>query len=256
MNGVLVIGNPIASFGYVKDPCSPIITFTNNSLNANSYQWIFGGANASNQINPSFNFSNPGTYTVALIAQPGSVCADTIIQTIVVSYFGVTADFNYQNPQYTNDVQFANLSQNALTYEWSFGDGFGSTAYEPFHAYDQMGEYTVCLRATNFIGCSDVICKNIKVDSDWTLYVPNAFTPNADGLNEMFYAYGTNIKKYNLTIFDRWGEKIFTSDDMHVGWDGKYKGKFVQEDVYVWLINFVDIHSKSHEKTGHVTVIK
>lgn len=253
---VTIFGAPIPAFSYIQDPCSGTVTFTNNSINATSYQWNFGGANSSNLTNPTFNFNKPGTYTVSLTAQPGFPCATTITQIIVVNYTEVIADFNYNNPQYTNDVQFINLSQNAIKFEWSFGDGFGATTFEPAHTYSQMGEYTACLMATNVLGCYDVICKKIKVDADWTLYVPDAFTPNADGLNDLFFAKATNISKFSIMIFDRWGEKIFSSDDIMNGWDGKYRGKLVAEDIYVWKINFTDIYSKSHEKVGHVTVIR
>jgi gliding motility-associated-like protein len=255
-NPVTISGNPVPAFSYIQDLCSGTVTFTNNSINATSYQWNFDGANSSNLTNPTFNFNKPGTYTVSLTAQPGFPCATTIVQTIIVNFIGVTADFNYNNPQYTNDVQFINLSQNAIKFEWSFGDGFGATTFEPAHTYAQMGEYTTCLMATNSIGCHDVICKKIKVDADWTLYVPDAFTPNADGLNDLFFAKGTNISKFSMMIFDRWGEKIFSSDDIMSGWDGKYRGKLVAEDIYIWKINFTDIYSKSHDKIGHVTVIR
>ncbi|MBP7808083.1 MAG: PKD domain-containing protein [Bacteroidia bacterium] len=253
---VTISGAPVALFSYIQDPCSGTVTFTNNSINSTSYQWNFGGANTSNLTNPTFNFNKPGTYTVSLTAQPSFPCASTVTQTIVVSFMQVTANFSYHNPQYTNDVYFTNLSQNAIKYEWSFGDGFSATGFEPSHTYSQMGEFTTCLLATNSIGCSDIICKRIKVDSDWTLYIPDAFTPNTDGLNDLFFAKGTNISKFTIVIYDRWGEKIFSSDDIMIGWDGKYKGKLVQEDVYIWKINFTDIYSKSHEKTGHVTVIR
>jgi gliding motility-associated-like protein len=218
--------------------------------------WYFGGSGSSSETNPTFNFNNAGTYTVLLVAQPGVSCADSVRQIITVNYYPVHADFTYENPIYSNDVNFFNLSSNGYSYEWSFGDGYGSTLYEPTHSYEQMGLYTVCLKTTNFQGCSDVICKNINVDSDWTLYVPDAFTPNDDNINDIFHAYGTNIKNFHMDIFDRWGEKIFTSDDIHDGWDGTYKGKLVKDDVYVWKINFTDCHSKAHDKAGHVTFIR
>ncbi|MBK7667998.1 MAG: PKD domain-containing protein [Sphingobacteriaceae bacterium] len=173
---ITITGVPTALFSYIKDPCSAIVTFTNNSINATSYQWNFGGANSSNITHPVFDFNHPGTYTISLIANPGLSCADTIVQSITINYMGVVADFTYQNPQYTNEVYFTNLSQNAIKFDWIFGDGTAvENVFEPSHTYDLMGEFTVCLRATNTIGCDDIICKKIKVDSDWTLYLPDAF---------------------------------------------------------------------------------
>jgi gliding motility-associated-like protein len=255
-NTVNINSNPAAAgFIYTTDICSGTVTFTNTSMNANSYQWYFDGTNTSTEINPTFNFT-PGTHTVTLIAEPGSTCSNSVVAIITISENPVHADFIYENPSYTNDIFLSNLSYNASSYEWSFSDGTGSTLFEPSHTYEMMGVFTICLKATNHLGCTDVICKEIKVDPDWTLYVPNTFTPNEDGLNDMFFAKGTNIRNFQMEIFDRWGEKIFASDDIMKGWDGTYKSQNVTQDAFTWKITFVDCYSKAHEKTGHVTVIK
>jgi gliding motility-associated-like protein len=95
------------------------------------------------------------------------------------------------------------------------------------------------------------------------LYVPNAFTPQGgfgDGLNEIFYAYGTNIIDFKMSIFNRWGQKLFETVDIHKGWNGVYKGNLVQMDVYVWKAEVSVEESsgvfKDYTKTGTVTVVR
>ncbi|MFI5140111.1 MAG: T9SS type B sorting domain-containing protein, partial [Sphingobacteriales bacterium] len=82
------------------------------------------------------------------------------------------------------------------------------------------------------------------------------FTPNYDGLNDVFLVYGTGITKLEMYIFDRWGEKLFYSNDQLKGWDGIYKGELCKDDVYVYLVNFTGLDNSKHTKTGHVTLMK
>jgi gliding motility-associated-like protein len=98
---------------------------------------------------------------------------------------------------------------------------------------------------------------NIR-DDDATLYVPNAFTPTGDGLNDLFIPLSTGIVMYNMKVFNRWGEMIFETDDLDTGWDGRYKGIFVQDGVYVWIINYRTncTGNKYLRKIGHITLYK
>ena len=98
---------------------------------------------------------------------------------------------------------------------------------------------------------------------DWcpyTLYVPNAFTPNGDGLNDVFYAYGTNLQEFQLIILDRWGLKIYETTDLHEGWDGTYRGRDAQLDVYVWKVLYtvetLEGNMKNNEMIGTVTLVR
>ncbi len=253
---VTITNPPVASFNYTASLCSGLVTFSNTSLNSSSFLWDFGNGQSSSLTNPMYTYNGQGTYTISLIAFPGSPCADTVTKIITIKYTTVIADFNYQNPEFTYDILFNNLSVNASLYVWDFGDGSNSGIENPNHTYNFAGDYTVCLEASNSLGCKDLICKKISVKPDWTLYVPNTFTPNEDGLNDIFYTYGSNIISFKIMIFDRWGEQIFYSDDMRKGWDGKYNGQLVKEDTYTWKIIAIDYNRKSHDLTGHVNVIR
>ena len=92
-----------------------------------------------------------------------------------------------------------------------------------------------------------------------SLFIPDAFTPNGDSHNNVFAAKGTNIKDFQMLIFNRWGEQIFSSNNISEGWDGTYQNRLVQQDVYVWKISYsltseVGITQKN-ERIGRVTVL-
>jgi gliding motility-associated-like protein len=109
---------------------------------------------------------------------------------------------------------------------------------------------------TNDWGCADTVIKTIIVDSDYKLFVPNAFTPNGDGLNDTFQPKGRGLAKYTLSIYDRWGTKVFQTSDFETGWDGGVYGKNSSDDTFVWKINGVDVKGRVKELSGYVTLAK
>ena len=108
----------------------------------------------------------------------------------------------------------------------------------------------------NKYGCSDTIVKTIKVESDFNIYVPNAFTPNGDELNDNFLPILRGTKFYTLSIFDRWGAKLFETNSTETGWDGTYKGEEAKQDVYVWKINVSSNSGEQKTMSGQVTLTR
>jgi len=160
------------------------------------------------------------TYTVVIT----DACGLTISDTVEITVYPIRADFGYSFITNQN-VQFQNQSSGAVSYLWNFGDGADdSTSIEenPIHNYLNEGTYVVMLVSTNIEGCIDTAYQTVIVLPDF--YFPNAFTPNANDRNDLFMGYGAGIKKYKMTIFDRWGEKLFETDDLYTGWDGTFKG--------------------------------
>jgi gliding motility-associated-like protein len=101
--------------------------------------------------------------------------------------------------------------------------------------------------------------KYIRIDEDFELFVPNAFSPNGDGVNDIFYAKGEGVRDFKMYIYDRWGNITFTSDDIFKGWDGHLQGKgngIVQEDVYTWKIQCKTPKGERKQLSGHVSLIK
>ena len=176
------------------------------------------------------------------------------------------ADFNYDPIKplaSVDEVSFtdASYSGNIVSWNWYFMNTaqYTSTQQNPNFMYADAGEYMIALVIKNDKGCTDTIMKSITVGEDFGIYMPNSFTPNGDGLNDVFYGKGFGIKKMEMQIYDRWGEKVFTSTDLNEAWDGTHanKGvKTIQEGVYTWRIKLTNVFGKSKELTGHVTLIK
>ncbi len=150
-----------------------------------------------------------------------------------------------------------------MQYEWSFGDSSNSSGISnlknPTYTYSAPSAYTICLKATDALTkCVDSTCNTIIYKPEWNVYVPNAFTPNMDALNETFKAKGRNLIEFNMMIFDRWGNKIFESNDMEKGWDGIIKGntEMAPQGVYVWKISCRDILKTQHQYIALVTLLK
>ncbi|MCC7017836.1 MAG: gliding motility-associated C-terminal domain-containing protein, partial [Rhodospirillales bacterium] len=118
----------------------------------------------------------------------------------------------------------------------------------------QSGTYRI--RAVNNFGCIAEDEVYVEVTTNYNIYIPNIFTPNEDGLNDVFIVYGTGLTKFEMTVFDRWGEKLFVSNDQLKGWDGVYKGKLSKNDAYPYVIQYTSLDGKKHTKTGHVTLLK
>lgn len=218
-----------------------------------TYLWNTGSTNA------TLNVSQGGTYTVT-VSLGGCTGGDTIN----VVFNTVIADFSFSPsaPTINNPtVQFTNLSQGAFSYVWDFAGMGSSFSIDPAFTFpaDTAASYIICLTSQNHTGCIDSICKIITIEEDFALYVPNAFTPNGKGENELFLPVMPlhDFSEYRFMIFNRWGEMIFDTNDSYKGWDGTYKGISCQEDVYVWKIKLMlsdEVDVK--EFYGHVTLLR
>lgn len=214
-----------------------------------------------------------GTYTV--IVTDGNGCTQS--QSVLVGGGNApTADFNF-SPQLVNIedplVIFTDLSSgNPSVWSWDFGDPASgannvSALQHPTHAYADTGTYCITLAIADQTGmCKDTLVKCLKAEAPFTFYIPNTFTPNGDGYNEFFLGYGTYIKAFQIMIFDRWGNKIFESNDINNGWNGKVvaggvdmsggSGKLAQQDVYIWKVKITDTSDKKHDYVGHVNIVR
>jgi gliding motility-associated-like protein len=149
-------------------------------------------------------------------------------------------------------------SLNTIGWEWDFGDNTTSTLQSPVHTYAQQGTYNVRLITTSNGGCRDTLVQPLEVIPEYTVFIPNAFTPDGDGLNDVFYVYGEEITELNLRVYDRWGALIFESNDKNEGWDGRANGgrEIAQEDVYVYKVFIKDFQGRQYKYNGHVSLLK
>ena len=243
--------------------CSPMsATFTNLSSNATSYFWNFGDGNTSNLSNPINIYTDSGSYNVTLIATNAAGCSDTItVNSYVNVNDGPTANISVQTSTSVDNqsTTIYNNSQGGDNCVLYFGDGdslVGCNWLSVIHSYSSEGVYTITQVVTNSSGCSDVYQVIVTVEFESSLFVPNAFTPNASGLNDYFKVYGVGLADFKLMIFDRWGELIFETDDITKGWDGNFKGIPVQQGVYVWKVNYRTKKDGDQFRIGHVSVVR
>ena len=272
---ITVVENPVAAFS-VPDVCVGKPSFFSDSSSVNgstiiAWLWDFGDGNTSTAQNPQHIYSNDGNYNVTLtVTTAGSGCQDqTNLNANVLP--GPLADFSLSPNNISildPTVYFKDQSINAATGTWIFGDGNNvdyQTTPNPVHLYpdDATNTYSATLIVENF-GCIDSITKTFNVNPYWTLYTPNAFTPNEDGANEFFFSKGEGIIEYEMWIFDRWGNEIFHCEIEDLPqhdlckWNGKANnGSLVaQQDVYVWLIEFTNIFNEKQKRIGHVTMVR
>lgn len=152
-------------------------------------------------------------------------------------------------------VLFTNSSQHSTEFLWIFGNGDSSKAFSPKTIYGDTGKYMVKLIAYNQYGCTDTFTNTVYIREKYNIFIPNAFTPNNDGVNDDFGAHGSGIITYDLRIFHRTGALIYRSKNITDKWDGKLNGKILPMDVYLYKINIHDINTQQHKFIGTVNLL-
>jgi len=281
---VTIIEPPFVDFSMECDPNPYGLQFTNNSdpLVGSTFIWDFGDAISSTDQDPSHDYASTGSYPVQLTVTTAEGCTnDTTIMVLAPPDAAFIA-----NPTETSttdpEVHFTDWSMdpnNIVYWEWNFGDSTGidnllgqagsdnvpsdtatsGTYQNPSHMYSDTGLFVVQLTVHDINNCIDTITMEIRIFSEYFLYAPSAFTPNYDGYNDVFLPTGVGIidRDYELAVYNRWGDRIFESDDINVGWNGTANGGGVaQSDVYIWTLSTRDIGLKIHQYVGHVTLYR
>ena len=275
---ILITPQPKLVMGSDKNEiCIPeSIQFNDSSLTGNindpilSWQWNFGDGATSNLKNPKHMYSQPGQYAVTLTIKTGGGCtsnnagAPVLIDAHPTPVAAFAVNKTLLDLPY-DELKCFNQSIGATTYHWDFGDATTSTEENPKHVYTRIDEYSIQLIVANKFKCLDTTSATIRTDAD--IIFPNVFTPNTLGStgghydvkslsNDVFFPYTSGVVSYKLQIFDRWGELIFESFDVHIGWDGYYKGKLCEQGVYIWKAEVKLSNGKTFNKTSDVTLLK
>lgn len=222
--------HPLPVLEFSADPrsgCAPTtINFSNQSSGDISfYSWDFGDGKVSAEPNPVHTYSS-GVFTVTLQATTVENCQSSLTKNDFITVLANPVASFSPNPLVTSEgepITFINLSLGASEYLWNFGDGTASSIVQsPIHLYPASGEYLVSLVAKNTAGCIDSTNSVIYIKPLFTFYVPNSFSPNTDGLNDVFRPYGTGwyTDDYSMRIYNRWGQLLFSTTDINNGWDG------------------------------------
>jgi gliding motility-associated-like protein len=269
---VTVTVNPTPTISFSGDDlngCSPVcVNFTplSNPPVATCI-WDFGDGDTSALGLPNHCYYTPGVYNVTLDVVDINGCVNTTTTMAYIQVFpDPVASFTILTPMPTTmeeaNVGFDNLSTGGDTCHWDFGDGnqmTDITCGDALNMYDDTGVYYVQLIVVNQYGCADTTENAVVIVPEATIYIPNTFTPNGDGKNDIFYAYGEYVEDFHMYIFDRWGNLIFESTDITKGWDGRVQGhpSVCQIDTYVWRITYTELYTGFyHRMIGHVNIIR
>lgn len=253
-----------ASFTTDTISCAPYdAVFTYTGLGGQNFLWSFGDNTTSTDKDPVHTYTNPGTYFVKLIVTDPGTCnlIDSALATIVARGKPTSKFVFTPNPPQSNTpVNFTNQSFGAIRYQWNFGDGEiinttkRDTAIE--HAYNVGGTYNACLIAYNDAGCTDTSCATIVAKVIPAYDVPNAFTPNGDGINDNVNVKGFGIKNIDWKIYNRWGTLLFQTNNLKQGWNGRVNGILQPQDVYTYILEVEFYDGKKDLKKGDITLLR
>jgi gliding motility-associated-like protein len=254
-----IIVHPQPKFDfYATDTAGCPVFITNffataNASNVDSittWKWIFNPASIKYGKNvQGAPYAEAGKYSPTLIATNTNGCSDTVTKSYYIHVY------NKPDPSFIlapNELSIYNMktqiidnsSDDVVKWQWDLGDGIKELDKTKFY-HDYTGanqsQYTVTLVVTNHYGCTNSTTRTLNIRSERTVYIPNAFTPNGDGLNDKFmpYASGDYLNAdFQMRIFDRWGNQLLFTGDINEGWNGIYKGGLCERDVYVYSIIF------------------
>jgi len=250
--------------------CTPFpVTFTDLSDPNQVVQqdWSFGDGSTGTGSPVSHNYGLPGTYDVTLTITTNNGCTDDTTVTDLISVILPPEAAFTGSPQPTTIIEteiiFTNYSSNNTTNDWDFGGLGTSQDVNPSFTFPNLigDTYPVTLVVTNALGCEDEITVLIEIRDELAVYIPNAFTPNGDGVNDWFYVNGNDIdpEEFLLQVFNRWGQLVFETEDPQEPWFGSMNNngdKTVQDGIYAYRVEARSYSTKiKSEYLGHVTLL-
>ena len=245
--------------------CAPhCVTFTDLTAGGGARMWDLGDGTTAEGETVEHCYTLPGSYTVSLTILSGSECDGSLTVPDLVHVWPLPNAAFQPTPTSATladpTFRFVNASAQGSAYQWTFGDGTDSTssAENAQYTYSEVGCYEVGLFVTSDQGCSDETTMVVCVEDEFAAYVPNAFTPNNDGFNDLFGVITTVgvPRSFELNVFDRWGRIVFAATDQFQRWDGRLNGTILPAEVYSWRLRMVDTRGDTQERMGHVTLLR
>lgn len=256
------------------DGCFPhTVNFTNTTVGAVTTTEVDFGDGTIETFAGTNGFTHqydlPGSYSVSITVTNANGCDYTEVYTNYVTVYG-NPNANFQiNPNNISMLEpvtsvINTSSQDVVSWNWTIENGDPATSTSEdvnpvTFPFDQPGNYPITLVVTNAEGCIDSITKTVAIISDVLIFAPNTFTPDGDEFNQswMVHMSGIDVTDFELVIYNRWGEIVWESYDVSVGWDGTYAGRPVQDGTYTWMIKCADLtNDNKYTFEGHVNVIR
>jgi len=263
-----IVVNPLPDVDFTISPnegCMPLeVSFINQSITSvgSTYQWNLGNGFTDNNSNTNYIYTEHGSYDVTLTITTPEMCTDSLVKPNAVNVFENPVAAFTSSPSTATildaEIDFTDNSFLGATWQWNFGNGIGfSQLQNPAYTYPDTGIYTVQLIVGSNEQCYDTTYAQIEITGAYTLYIPNAFTPNNDNKNDFFFANGFGITSMKTLIFNRWGNKLFESSSVNGKWNGKsLDGNQCPVGVYVYFIEVTDMFGKPHRYEGRVSLLR
>jgi gliding motility-associated-like protein len=246
-----------AQFSFCFGQPIPLMTATGNG---GTIQW-YSDQSLTNLVNTGNSYQAENiSLTNFWLTQTINDCPSIAVSTILFQDF-IDTDFEVSDSIgiYPLEVEFYNLSDNSFSCTWQL-NGIGNSFIEQgFYTFEKEGIYNVTLICTSPTGCIGQKTQKIVVAiPDISLYIPNSFSPNADGLNDVFKVLGEGIVDFHIEIFNRWGEMVYQSFDFENGWDGKIRlnNKIAPQGIYVYQIQVTDKTKKTENFSGRILLLR
>jgi len=266
IDSIRVLGRPTAKINnFPTRLCDPgTVSFSNGSISEypSGYVWTTSDGASYSSYEPTHVFTPDGVYGATLTLIRNAPCPDTSLASINTITINPTPHPNFIfTPSVTTifdpEILFVDSSSSdVVSWRYDFGDGGYSTFVNDKHTYQAPGTYGLNETVTNGFGCVNHITKEITILPEFRFWIPNTFTPDDNGLNDVFMPVAIGVTDFKFYIFDRWGQKIFTSTDTSKGWDGKFNGKLCKQDIYAWKITYTnDVTKKPEIQSGHITLL-
>ena len=236
------------------------VLLQNQSDSLSNFIWLIQDTLYDTRYNSSITFNTPGTYSIKLVIDNRATCNryDTTERQILILPFPVASfimdqdSFYYQIP-----IQFTNTSTDYIAWHWNFGDGDTSAQLNPIHSYNKIHELRPCLQVSiPGTGCLDTFCQDIYINFNPIIGVPNAFSPNGDGVNDVVRVEGYGIIELDFRIYNRWGELVFQSNNQKIGWDGVFRGVQQEMEVYAYTVSAVFLDNSRRILKGNISLLR
>ncbi len=262
-----VIKNPVVLFTSDKKDGCPNAEITFSIPNYNSkyqYLWSYGeGSQQTSGANSTFNYQNSGCKDVSLRVTSDSGCVSTFTKPCMINIYEkpeIKFSFSPLNPtNLSPNVTFQDRTPGAVSWLWSIDGTDLFTEQEFHHKFEEVGEHPIKLIVENKKGCADTGQAIVKVEYETVIFIPNAFTPNRDYINNEFGPVGEGLKNdgYEFSVLDRWGNTIFSTNKLGDKWNGKYNntGSVSPEAVYVYHVKYKDFKGQPQTLEGYFTLL-
>lgn len=226
------------------------------------YAWNFGDGTYGSGRSVNHVYQTNGTYTVTLIIRDSKTnrALGSTKETITVNPIP-TIDFTWdQQNVVIPSLDFINLSEASANWEWKVNGQLVSDQAQMAYTFREKGTYHINLSATNALGCSNAVKKQVEIDDDYNLLAPTAFSPNGDNLNETFIPSALKIMEtvFTMNIYNQNGELIYTTKNISQPWDGSNQNdnSIVQDGAYIWMVTLKNSNGLMETYKGQVMVVR